>query len=139
MRVEFAERHRAVPLFAYATSPSWHAVASDYAAVVEQKLADGDLREVVRDVLGPGEGKSPREIAELLLDFVTTRTRYTAVTFGNAKIVPQRPQDTLARQYGDCKDLATLYTGLLRRRVSRPTWLWSAQDPVWTCSPISRV
>ena len=103
-----------VPLFIFSTSPSWQDVAKEYAAIVEQQLAGNGLEEVVRSVLGPGQGKETREVAELLLEFIKQRTRFTAVSFGSAKIVPQRPQETLLRQYGDCKDLATLYVGMLR-------------------------
>ncbi len=103
-----------VPLFIFSTAQSWQDVAQEYATIVQQQLAGNDLEELVRSVLGPSRGKETREVAELLLEHIRQRTRFTAVSFGSATIVPQRPQETLVRQYGDCKDLATLYVGLLR-------------------------
>ena len=102
------------PMFIFTTFRSWNDVAKDYAAIVERQLAESDLNEVVCDVLGPTGSQDSRRAAELLLDYMKERIRYTAVSFGSAAIVPDKPQETLQRRYGDCKDLATLYVGLLR-------------------------
>lgn len=43
-----------------------------------------------------------------VIDRLGKELRYTGLHLGDAAIVPFSPKDTLARGYGDCKDLATL-------------------------------
>jgi transglutaminase-like putative cysteine protease len=40
--------------------------------------------------------------------------RYTGVEFGEARLVPEFPAETLRRKFGDCKDKSTLLVAALR-------------------------
>ena len=40
--------------------------------------------------------------------------RYTGVEFGEARLVPEYPAETLRRRFGDCKDKSTLLVAALR-------------------------
>ena len=40
--------------------------------------------------------------------------RYTGVEFGESSIMPARPDETLKRRFGDCKDKSTLLVAMLR-------------------------
>lgn len=96
----------------YATGSSWKDVVECYSAMVEEKLQDQNLEEQVKLILA-GETDREKKI-EKLVSFVQMQIRYTGLMFGNGTIVPTEPNETLRRRYGDCKDQATLLTGLLR-------------------------
>jgi transglutaminase-like putative cysteine protease len=100
------------PLIRLSTGASWAAVAEAYAARVEERLEGANLGAQAREIAG--DAKEPTELAQRLLDWVSARVRYTGQELGEASLIPTRPADTLARGYGDCKDLSTLLVGLLR-------------------------
>lgn len=100
------------PMVAFSTVPSWQAVARAYAAIVERQLAGADLAATAKKMAGGARGKE--QIIRALTDAVHTQIRYTGVHFGDATIVPWTPKEALKRQFGDCKDQATLLVGLLR-------------------------
>ncbi|MGI5863711.1 MAG: DUF3857 domain-containing protein [Myxococcales bacterium] len=102
-----------VPTFAVSTGESWKAVGARYAKLVEAQLLGAELSDIVERVAA-GE-KRPEEIAARLTDWLQQTIRYTGVHFGQAKIVPRTPAETLARGFGDCKDMSTLLVGLLRK------------------------
>jgi tetratricopeptide (TPR) repeat protein/transglutaminase-like putative cysteine protease len=106
-----------VPLVRYATGPSWRAVASRYAEIVDRQLAgaETELASWVKDAREAGPARpSRRELAARLLARLHRDVRYTGVEFEDASIVPRRPAEVLARGYGDCKDQAALLVALLR-------------------------
>ena len=101
-----------VPYIAFSTGQSWTQVAMGYGRLVDERIAQSDLSEVVGDML---QGATAREaIVERLLGEVQKRIRYTAVLLGDGAIVPSPPGETLERGYGDCKDQATLLIAMLR-------------------------
>lgn len=102
----------AAPMVAFSTVPSWQAVAKAYAAIVERQLAGADLATTAKKMAGGARGKE--QVIRALTDAVHTQIRYTGVHFGDATIVPWTPKEALKRQFGDCKDQATLLVGLLR-------------------------
>ncbi|OJT17589.1 hypothetical protein BO221_44275 [Archangium sp. Cb G35] len=100
------------PHVAFSTGRSWSEVATTYHRLVEEKLAGASLQSQARSLT---KGlKDRRVIAQRLLEWVQGSVRYTGLEFGAAAIVPAEPRETLARQFGDCKDLSTLLVGLLR-------------------------
>jgi tetratricopeptide (TPR) repeat protein len=101
-----------LPQIMFTTAPTWRAVAAQYGELVERQLAGDDLADVARSVVAPGE--PPDRAAQKLLDWISGRVRYTGLELGEAAIVPARARETLARQFGDCKDLSLLLAGLLR-------------------------
>lgn len=101
-----------VPMVAFSTVPSWQAAARAYAAIVERQLAGADLAATAKKIAGNVRGKE--QVTRALTHAIHARVRYTGVHFGDASIVPWTPSETLKRQFGDCKDQATLLVGLLR-------------------------
>jgi tetratricopeptide (TPR) repeat protein/transglutaminase-like putative cysteine protease len=97
---------------AVTTGRSWADVARAYAALVERQLAGADLVATARAVVGKRD--SPEVAAQKVLSWIHARVRYTGLSVGDAAILPARPAETLARGFGDCKDLSTLAVGLLR-------------------------
>ncbi|MBK9519878.1 MAG: DUF3857 domain-containing protein [Anaeromyxobacter sp.] len=100
------------PHLALATGAGWREVASAYAAVVERQLEGADLAAVAAAVVPRGTGREAA--AQLVLDWLRQQVRYTGLELGEAALVPARPAESLARRYGDCKDLALLAAGVLR-------------------------
>jgi len=101
------------PWIGWATGPSWAAVAAAYAEIVEVAIADADIGDLIDGLGEPGDDRNGW-LAQLLTR-LHRRVRYTGVEFGDAKIVPRTPAETLARGFGDCKDKATLLVAALRR------------------------
>ena len=103
--------HTGYPQIDFATGESWQAVASSYGAIVDQRIEGADLDEIL-STLDPNLG--PHATINHLLAELQDRVRYTGLELGAASIVPARPADTLARQFGDCKDKSSLLVALLR-------------------------
>jgi len=100
------------PTVAFSTAESWQQVARAYAAMVESKLGNTDLKSMAGRLVKPDDSR--RDKAAKLLAEVKRRVRYAAVEFGQAAIIPAIPKVTLERAYGDCKDQSLLLVGLLR-------------------------
>jgi len=96
------------PMIGMTTGASWAAVATDYRALVEAKLAAPVT--VPPDLLAA----TPRATVDRILAWLHGRVRYTGIELSQSAIVPFAPADTLARGFGDCKDKATLLVALLR-------------------------
>lgn len=96
------------PVIGISTGASWAAVAADYRAQIEAKLA-APLT-VPPDLLAA----TPRATVDRILAWLHGRVRYTGIELSESAIVPFAPADTLARGFGDCKDKATLLVALLR-------------------------
>jgi tetratricopeptide (TPR) repeat protein/transglutaminase-like putative cysteine protease len=101
-----------VPAFSFSVGESWKSVGAAYGKVVEQQLAGAQLKQLAQETIAGATDR--RVIAERLLGWVRKNIRYTGVHFGEAKIVPRAPAETLSRRFGDCKDMSTLLVGLLR-------------------------
>lgn len=95
-----------------ATGRSWNEVAGAYAKIVDQAVARADVADLAREARG--DATTPADIAARLVDRVHRDVRYASVSFGDASILPRDPGETRARQFGDCKDQATLLVALLR-------------------------
>lgn len=100
------------PHVAFSTGKSWSDVAGAYHRIVEERLAGAALQTKAR-ALAKGT-KDRAVLAQRLLEYVQDSVRYTGLEFGAAAIVPAPPQEVLARQFGDCKEMSTLLVGLLR-------------------------
>lgn len=99
------------PYVAFSTGKSWQQVATRYAAIVDQQTKTGDLRSLL-------QGVDRTQPLLLVSAQVTARlhkeVRYTGLEFGESEIVPHTPDETLKRNYGDCKDKASLLVAALR-------------------------
>lgn len=100
------------PQVLVSTAPSWQALAQAYLQMAEPQIKTEQVHALVARTIGPGD--SPAIILEKLLAVLHREVRYTGVEFGQSKLLPAVPADVLARQYGDCKDKATLLVALLR-------------------------
>ncbi len=102
----------AYPAIVFSTGTSWQVVARDYAAIVESKIKNGDIKAVVENLI---RGKqSQLEKVQAISGYLNKEIRYTGVEFGDAEIIPHSPDQTLVRKYGDCKDKSTLMVAMLR-------------------------
>ena len=100
------------PIFEFSTSPSWHEIAVQYAAIVDRRAGTepvGNLGDP------PKPGESPSAIAARLVAAMHRQVRYTGLELGDAAIIPATPAEVMARRYGDCKDKATLLVAALRQ------------------------
>jgi transglutaminase-like putative cysteine protease/Tfp pilus assembly protein PilF len=104
-----------VPAYAsvtFSTGSSWQAVAEEYGKIVDQQVANADIKSLVAKVVA---GKNSRDDkAAAIVQYLDREVRYTGVEFGDATVVPRSPRETLTRKYGDCKDKAALLVAMLR-------------------------
>ena len=100
------------PKVMFATGASWAQVARSYARLVDQSIANGDVAALATEARAGATDRAT--IAARLLARLHKEVRYTGVELGEASIVPGAPSQTLTRQFGDCKDQATLLVALLR-------------------------
>lgn len=100
-------RYRALYVSA---APDWASVAAAYQAMVGAKLDPAGLEPLT----APLSGLSRDALIATALDEVLGRVRYTGVLFGQTRIVPNAPAETLNRGFGDCKDQSSLLVTLLR-------------------------
>lgn len=99
------------PYLSFSTGASWQAIAARYETIVNQRIAQPDLKALLAGEDGKG---STLEVASRLAARLHKAARYTGVEFGEAAIVPATPDETLRRGYGDCKDKAVLLVAMLR-------------------------
>jgi transglutaminase-like putative cysteine protease/predicted Zn-dependent protease len=102
----------AYPSIDLSTTGEWRNVAEQYAAIVDGRIAQADVRALVEGLVRGKEARLDR--IKSILDFINGDVRYTGVEFGEAAIVPRTPTETLNSKYGDCKDKATLLVAMLR-------------------------
>lgn len=94
------------------TADTWAAVADEYRALVDPILDAASMNTVAAGIVGSARNRD--EKIQRILKYVQQKVRYIALEFGESAIVPRRPEETLARGYGDCKDQSTLLVALLR-------------------------
>jgi transglutaminase-like putative cysteine protease len=100
------------PNVMFSTGDSWQKLAEAYAKIVDAQANSADMSALAQKIVS---GKSGREEKiEGLFEYINARVRYTGIEFGEAAIIPQPPEETLKRGYGDCKDKAVLLVALLR-------------------------
>lgn len=106
-----------IPVLAFATAPSWGAIAARYHTELERVLASAPLPDelvrVARDAAKAANGE-PRATANALLRWMRRRVRYTGLELAEASIIPRPIPTVLERGYGDCKELSTLLLAMLR-------------------------
>jgi len=108
------------PSVSFSTGKSWADVAAGYAALVEPQIDLESVKSLVKETIGAETDR--RGVATKLLARLQGSVRYVAIEFGQAAIVPAKPQDTLTRRYGDCKDQSALLVAMLRA-AGQPAYL----------------
>ncbi len=101
------------PNIALSTAPSWHSVATAYAAVVDRQIGAGTIDDAILAPMRAASGRRARIEAALAL--VNDNVRYSGLELGESSITPWTPAQTWKRKYGDCKDKATLLVAILAR------------------------
>lgn len=99
-----------LPLVVFSTGGTWKAVASEYAAIVNQQIARGALPKAAL----PKRRKNREATIASALATLHKRVRYTGLEFGQNAMVPWTPEESWTRQFGDCKDKATALVAMLR-------------------------
>jgi tetratricopeptide (TPR) repeat protein len=99
------------PYVAFSTAKSWQEVAARYESIVDQQTRAGELKPLVQDV---DRTLSPLVVAAQITAKLHKQVRHTGLEFGESEIVPHTPDETLKRNYGDCKDKASLLVAALR-------------------------
>jgi transglutaminase-like putative cysteine protease/tetratricopeptide (TPR) repeat protein len=94
------------------TGSSWKDVADRY-----RDMSDPQVRpqETASMLPAMASGASRDEKITAIVSDLHRSVRYTGIEFGEAKLTPQPPSETLKRHYGDCKDKATLLVSMLRQ------------------------
>lgn len=101
-----------LPSIAFGNGKSWQDMAIEYSNWVDQQVSDADVSSLM-------EGLTQEMPRRVLIDTVVRRmhrlVRYTGLEFGRSAIIPYKPDETLRRGFGDCKDKAALLVASLRR------------------------
>lgn len=101
------------PRVVMATGKSWNAVARGYGAAIAPRVTlTPELRSQVKTLVAGA--RTPQDKVARLLRWVRGTVRYTGVEIDDAALIPWLPADTVARQFGDCKDMSTLLVAMLR-------------------------
>jgi transglutaminase-like putative cysteine protease len=98
----------------FSTAPSWQAVAAHYLALTEPRIRKDDARPLLAGLRRPSDRRAAREYISKLVERLHQEVRYTGVEFGEARLIPAFPSETLRRKFGDCKDKSTLLIAALR-------------------------
>lgn len=101
------------PAVGYSVGGGWDEVGAAYARWVDERADGAELPEEVTAAVAAAVGRRAKIAAAL--DWLHREVRYVALALGDGGIVPRAPAETLARQYGDCKDKATLLVAVLRQ------------------------
>lgn len=101
----------------FSTGASWESVASNYRELTEPRIRKDDARPLLSGLKrgAPGQANANREdYIGKIVERLHREVRYTGVEFGEARLVPEFPAETLRRKFGDCKDKSTLLVAALR-------------------------
>lgn len=98
----------------FSTGASWESVAATYREMTEPRIRKDDARPFIAGLKAPLPKSASREYIAKLVERLHREVRYTGVEFGEARIVPEYPAETLRRKFGDCKDKSTLLVAALR-------------------------
>lgn len=102
-----------LPYLSLSSFKDWQDMASWYAKLIEEQLKlDHDTKNLVGELT---EGLTdPLEIVKVIHEYVVTHTRYVALEFGVHGYKPYQVNQVCSRQFGDCKDKASLLVAMLR-------------------------
>jgi transglutaminase-like putative cysteine protease len=112
----------------FSNGKSWADAAAGYAAIVDRQTDSAAVARIVRE-----EIRDEQDRQRIITRLLTTLQRLawnSGINRHGSAIVPHSVRQTLSRQFGDCKDQATLLISMLRAagipaqpallRVSRP-------------------
>lgn len=123
------------------TEPDWAAHFGSLAAEYEKALKDKPSSELQSKIRGWNEITDPAQQLERVMTYISKEFRY----FGDWRrvrggFVPRKLSEIEKSRYGDCKDLSTLLTVILRAlgysanvaliERGMTTWLAKPEDPI---------
>jgi tetratricopeptide (TPR) repeat protein/transglutaminase-like putative cysteine protease len=101
------------PAVQLTTFRSWAEVGQWYNALQKSRLQISPAVRAKAAELTAGL-TSDLEKQRAIYRFVSTKFRYISVSFGQGRYQPHAADETLANEYGDCKDKHTLFAALLK-------------------------
>jgi tetratricopeptide (TPR) repeat protein/transglutaminase-like putative cysteine protease len=102
-----------VPYIHFSTFQTWQDVGDWFSGLVRDQFeASPEIKDAVRKATGGS--KTRAEKIESIFQLLVSRTRYEALGLENHAYLPFKASETFARQYGDCKDTATLFVTMMR-------------------------
>jgi len=119
------------PRIIFGTAKSWNEVARAYSEVVDKQIGGSKLQAEAKRITAGAKGT--KAVADRLLAWLHKSVRYTGVELASAAVVPRPPEEVLAREYGDCKDLSALMVAMLRA-VGVKAWI-ALVSPGWSDAP----
>ncbi|QTD53395.1 DUF3857 and transglutaminase domain-containing protein [Sulfidibacter corallicola] len=102
-----------LPYIGVSTFADWQDMAKWYAELIKNQLElNHESKEIVADLV---EGVTDRlEIVKRIHEYVVSNTRYVALEFGIHGYKPYGVNQVCSRQFGDCKDKASLMIAMMR-------------------------
>lgn len=102
-----------LPYVAVSTFTDWKDMGKWYADLIrDQLILDSETKDIVKRLTA---GVTDRlEIVKRIHEYVVTNTRYVALEFGIHGYKPYEVNQVCSRQFGDCKDKASLIVSMLR-------------------------
>ncbi len=102
-----------LPYVAVSTFTDWKDMGRWYADLIRDQLVlDGETKAIVKRLT---EAVTDRlERVKRIHEYVVTNTRYVALEFGIHGYKPYQVNQVCSRQFGDCKDKASLIVSMLR-------------------------
>ncbi len=102
-----------LPYVGVSTFSDWQQMARWYADLIENQLVlNRETKQIVKKLT---EGVTDRmTLVKRIHEYVITNTRYVALEFGIHGYKPYEVNQVCSRQFGDCKDKASLIIAMLR-------------------------
>lgn len=102
-----------MPYVAVSTFKDWQSMAAWYKNLIKDQLTlDVETKKIVAELI---QGiTDPLEIVKRIHEYVVTNTRYVALEFGIHGYKPYQVNQVNTRQFGDCKDKASLIVSMMR-------------------------
>lgn len=102
-----------LPYLSLSSFKDWQDMASWYATLIKDQLKlDHETKKLVAELT---QGVTdPLEIVKIIHEYVVTNTRYVALEFGIHGYKPYQVNQVCSRQFGDCKDKASLLVSMLK-------------------------
>jgi tetratricopeptide (TPR) repeat protein len=100
------------PDVALSTFENWEQVGRWYASLEKPRAAVSDAIRTEAAALVKGQTTDLGKV-KAIYDYFAENIRYVSLSFGVGRYQPHLAQEVLASQYGDCKDMATLFQALL--------------------------
>jgi len=114
---------------------TWEEESKEYLNRIQDRRVSGEtLRGRVASLTSGLD--DPEDIVRALTDYVRNHCVYQGLEFGVRGQIPAKPEDVMARKYGDCKDHAILLDQMLREAgLDSSPALMSLSTPVYRDMP----